>query len=158
MPDKTPISIAQAEGLTGDMSALSRKLDHHRRDLARYRRAVQILTVTLFVVGVVAVVAAVAAYRAREATEAANQSRQDARESACVQSNVATDKARKALTNSILVLVPGAKTPDDLNPEQRERYDAYEASVTAALPYRDCTQSGIEEFYDNPPADPARQP
>ncbi len=89
----------------------------------------------------------------RDSADRREADQAEARVSACVQSNVSTQKTREALVQSILAL---AADPEHLTPEQQAIADRYRARVDAALPYRDCDAKGISAYYEDPPADPAK--
>jgi hypothetical protein len=82
--------------------------------------------------------------------------RADARKSSCIQENVQTQKNRTALIGGMTVLVSFASNP---TPAQRQRIDAfldaYTKQIKVLQPYRNCSRSGLDDYYRNPPPDPA---
>ncbi len=75
--------------------------------------------------------------------------------SACIQFNAQRAEIRAALKDSLVTLVPD---PAAISENQRAQLDRYSTSVDAKLPFRDCTPSGLEQYFKNPPADPALTP
>lgn len=155
MPHNTPISVARADEVVEEMHILRTALEDHGADLAKYRKAVKVLTVAVIVAVMVGAVGIVSAVRAQNAIDSILAVRSESRLSACVQDNVVTEKVRVAVAQSLLALVPEGTV---LDAEQQGRVDRYAAEVERLLEYRDCSMAAVDLYYENPPADPATTP
>lgn len=87
-----------------------------------------------------------------QATRATTQVRDEARVVTCVQENVGILNTRVAISESIVALAPAGTA---LTFEQEQRVAAYADRVTELLPFRDCSEEGIESYYEHLPMDPA---
>lgn len=116
--------------------------------------------------------ASIVIYTVREGAQSRQRDRDDAeatadaRYSACVNFNVEQWGDRESVLNTALVTF-GLATPGDLSAadraviiatqpdEVKRRYAGVEQQAAINNPYRDCSPSGIEAFYEHPPSDPA---
>lgn len=106
------------------------------------------------------------AQQGRQRDRETAESTADARYSACVNFNVEQWGDRESVLNTALVTF-GLAEPGDLSaadravivaaqpPDVRARYAGVETQAAINNPYRDCSPSGIEAFYEQPPTDPA---
>lgn len=111
------------------------------------------------IVGAVSVSVAIGALAygldARATAQDIVEARREALTSGCIQANITTDRERSALVSALVALVPPGQA---LTPTQQATVDRYRAEVIGRLPYRDCTQAGIDEYLSHPPGDPATAP
>lgn len=83
-------------------------------------------------------------------------SRRDAQESGCVQANLTTQRIREALAAGVSVLTQPNPSRGEQEQAAVDRFVVeYTNHVNSALPYRDCSDRGIDAYYDHPPVDPA---
>lgn len=86
--------------------------------------------------------------------DAQNADRRDRSRGSCIQFNVQQDRDREAIVRGV---IDGLK-PVVTSEEGAQFLEAFEpslrVSVVAQLPYRDCSQAGIDAFLQNPPPDP----
>lgn len=78
--------------------------------------------------------------------------RSESNKAICVSTNVTRASTREAIKDSLLELVPD-DTP--LTADQEARINVYNQSVDSHLPFRDCSEEGIEAFLANRQPDPA---
>lgn len=82
--------------------------------------------------------------------------RQEARLGSCIQSNVAVKKTREALVAGLGVFIVPIPGREEAELQRLEQLLAdFELAVNKALPYRDCSDKGIDKFFEDPPRDPA---
>jgi len=109
----------------------------------------------------------------QDALKAVEEARFEARVSSCIQANKSTEGARLSQSATVLVftehfntliedgiteqeLIDFARDPHPfLTEREKVLYDARVLVVNATLPYRDCSPEGLDEFFRDPPADPA---
>lgn len=92
---------------------------------------------------------------ARATADDINASRRESRESSCIQANVTTKANREALVNGLLAVFPPGQ---ELSENQKKVVERYSAQVEEALPYRDCSEKGVNAYFRDPPVDPALPP
>lgn len=152
MPEPTPPTMEQVDRLIHTIGDLQLELAATRavveRQYSRTRTAILLsvlATALVFLSGGLVI-------SNYQATRATTQIRDEARIVTCVQENVGILNTRVAISDSIVALVPPGEV---LTFEQEQRVAAYSARVTELLPFRDCSDEGIESYYDHLPEDPA---
>jgi hypothetical protein len=88
----------------------------------------------------------------RDAIQSINNLRDENRVVSCVRENVHIATLHAKLPEALLAFVPPGA---ELTPEQQAILDRYTLSVEDGFPFRDCSEAGIEAYYENPPVDPA---
>lgn len=84
--------------------------------------------------------------------------RKDNRRAACIQANVQTQKTRSALVAGVKILdVPDPGRSPERQAGLEKFLTDYGQAVSAALPYRDCSEAGLTRYYDHAPSDPAEE-
>lgn len=152
MPEYTPATIAQVDALISVIGDLQRELGAHRVVVEKaHKRSRAAIILSVLSIALI-FLAGAGALSNRQAVREINQTRDEARRVTCVQENVGIARDRAAISGSIIALAP----PDTVfTEEQMERIAAYTATVTALTPFRDCSEKGIEEYYNHLPVDPA---
>lgn len=142
----------EMETVEGDLRANERATSSANR-VAMVATVAAIVGVVVGLVGIgVAVDGRSTANTVRGIQKAQIADRKDARTSSCVQANVATKSNRAALVDALIAVLPPGTTPTEA---QQAIVERYRAQVEESLPYRDCSDKGIADYFEDPPADPA---
>lgn len=142
----------KADELIQRLDDLSTELDRHRAVVEQARHRSKVAQTLAVITCGLAVAVGFLAVGVWVAVGDINQTRTEARYTTCVNHNVDFKIIREALRQSILTF---ADDPDSLTAEEQAALDGYVAALTAGMEYRDCSKSGIDFYYANPPADPA---
>lgn len=90
--------------------------------------------------------------RVHDQTATNTRKRHELELSNCIAANVRSQALRLALKDSLVTLIP----PDmALTDDQKARIAAYNTTVDARLPFRDCSPEAIDDYLAHPPVDPA---
>lgn len=155
-PEDLSRFISTVDALTLEMRVHEEKLMAANRRSARAQNVATIGVVVGIVGVVVGIGGAIFGLTAQSTTEDLKQARRDGRIATCVQSNLQTQRTREALLSGVSVLTQ--PDPRRSNTEQAavDRFVVeYGRKVDGSLPYRDCSERGIDIYYQHPPADPA---
>lgn len=146
--------LEQLDRLESTIKTLNKVLDVHKVELNKAQNVAKVGVIVGIIGIVVGLVGGAVGLDGRSQAQAIKKARTEARTSACIQANVATSGTRNALITGLLVF---ADDPQHLTPKEQLILNAYTLQVEKAQPYRDCSNSGIEEYYSNPPDDPAKK-
>lgn len=104
---------------------------------------------------IVAALALIGAGNTRQDADDRADEQAQARVSACIQFNAQRQELRETFVGS-LVAIMDLNPPDTPEEDQRRStiVSTYRGTVEAQLPYRDCSDGGIDRYLSNPPADP----
>jgi hypothetical protein len=153
MPENTPASMAQIDQLTTLIDHdLVPSLAATRKVVERSAKRSRIAFILSGISIVLILMAGGVVLQNRDAIHDANELRDEILLISCVQDNVSTQKDRDALVGSLITL---ADDPNKLTTEEQALVDAYSKRVEELLPFRDCSEDGIEAYYNNLPPDPA---
>lgn len=155
-PDELHHLVDTIEGLGREMTSLRVALATTDRR-ARWSRSVAIIGVVAGIIGGAVGLGGVAVgVSARATADDLAKTRKDAQISGCVQSNLAIQRTRDALTAGVSVLTQPDPRRGEVEQARVDRFVIeYSKHVNNALPYRDCSEGGIAAYYENPPVDPA---
>lgn len=129
------------------------------KDLVRQRDRSNLIFFAVVVLAMVVLSGGVLYNRAiaDDAAHAVRQVEQDRVErsrGSCIQFNVNQHNTREAIVQGLVETFRPLTTPDKLG--QLEFFAAsLRANVEILLPYRDCSDAGVEAFLKEPPQDPA---
>lgn len=121
--------------------------------MAERRSTSRVIVVWCFILFFILGINVVMYVRQSQHEVATNTNRRKALElSNCIASNVRSLAIRTAIKDSLVALVPPGAV---LTEAQQAQVAAYNATVDAQLPYRDCSPDAITFYIEHPPADPA---
>lgn len=144
---------------------LGRELNTHKRQLivtenrSLWARRAAIASFALGALGVVAaVLALVFGVRAKASADDIIAVRDGAREAACIQENAQSDRERDSQIQGLGLALSSSPLIDKTDPEDVAAYnrfiERYATRVRKELPFRDCTDEGLELYFEQPPIDP----
>lgn len=150
---------SELEQVEADLRSNRAATEGHTKEIAAAKKVGKVGTVVGILGVVAALIGATLAIDGRQTAEDSQKiiatqtrDRADARIASCVQTNVYTEQNRQALVDGLLAIFP---TPTVLNEQQQAAVDRYRESLEKSLPYRDCSPAGIDEYFQDPPVDPA---
>ena len=142
----------QVDAFETTVTILNGVLEDHKSELNKAKNVAKTGVLVGILGIVVGLIGGAVGFDGRNMAQEIQATRAEARISSCIQANVATKGNRDSLISAIVVF---ANDPTDLTPKEQAVLAAYTDKVETALPYRDCSPSGIVNYYENPPSDPA---
>ena len=155
-PEELDVLVHKIDESNHEMARLSARLSTADKR-ARWARSVAIVGVVAGIIGgAVGAGGVIVGASAQATADDLAESRRETQQSSCVQANVTNHRTRQALIAGVQVLA----APDPRRTEaEQARVDRfvveYTNSVSASLPYRDCSRRGIDLYFAHPPDDPA---
>ncbi len=155
-PEELARFISTVDTLTLEMRVHEEKLVATNKRSARAQN-VATIGVAVGIFGVVVGLGGIlAGLTARATADDLKQARRDGRVATCIQSNLQTQRTREALLSGVSVLTQPDARRGAAEQTALDRFVVeYGRKVDASLPYRDCSERGIEAYYRHPPDDPA---
>lgn len=151
--------LTTMDRLSEEIRALRKELGEqrelHTRELHTMNVRARRMKILTIILALLVIVGCVFTYQNRKTLEDFHTQRTESRRGACIQFNVTTQGQRTALHNALLTFVPD---PDNMTAEQKTSLTKFDDAVENALPYRDCSDDGIDAYYSDPPPDPAVKP
>lgn len=134
-------------------------LERLRTSVLKERRLLRVLTILAIVVGCVGIFLAVTARqtadKAQTAVAQAEASRAEARVSSCEQFNEQQKRSIAGNDAQVREVFRSLTSDDDLSESELKALDQlfkdHDAVIAAAFPMRDCTERGIDAFFDDDP-------
>jgi hypothetical protein len=151
-PDQVAVLIKTLQEADTEMRSLRVTME----EANKRSKAALIVAALGVLVGLIGIYAGLTAHQAsNKANEVAMEFEAQQKQtliSACVQFNVQRAELRDTFKKTLRSLAP---VPDEqLTAQQKTQLTTYSAAVDTNLPFRDCSDAGIEQYYSNPPADP----
>lgn len=124
---------------------------------ARWARSVAVIGVVAGIVGATVGIGGVLVGASAKATARdLAATRRENTVASCVQANLTTQRTREALIAGVSVVAQPNPNRTEAESASVDRFVTdYTRNVEGKLPYRDCSQHGVDSYYENPPADPA---
>lgn len=158
-----PLSPDELHTLLDTTNELAKEMTGLRLALAtadrrsRWARTVGTVGVVVGIIGgAVGLLGVAVGVSAQDTADTNAKIRKETQVSACIQSNLTTQRTRDALIAGVSVLTQPNPNRGANEQASVDRFVVeYSRHIQAALPFRDCSSGGITAYFLNPPIDPA---